>query len=109
MARAFDNTVTLDRSFRPLTGKIPQDIALSSGGELYYLFDDRWLSNGDAGKPLGHFAGGTYSRLCVAEDGSVLLAGAQALGLASETRCPIPGPSRWPRRDSSNSEDGSMP
>ena len=48
VARTFDAVLTLDRSFRPLTGLVARDMTLG-GGELFYLFDDRWLSNGDNG------------------------------------------------------------
>src|SRR5690242_5648334 len=75
VARVFGDTLALDRSFRPLTAKLARDIALSPDGQLYYLFDDRWLSNGDSGRPLGHFRPGTFERLAVAADGTVLLSG----------------------------------
>lgn len=80
VARTFDATLALDRSFRPLTGLVAPDITLG-GGELYYLFDDCWLSNGDSGKPLGHLPKGIFTALAVADDGSVLLAGPGKLAL----------------------------
>ena len=36
VARMFDNTLALDRSFRPLAGKIAKDIALTPQGDLAY-------------------------------------------------------------------------
>ena len=39
VARTFDTTLALDRSFRPLTGRVARDLALGRG-ELYYLFED---------------------------------------------------------------------
>ena len=80
VARTFEATLALDRSFRPLTGLVAHDITLG-GGELYYLFDDRWLSNGDSGRPLGHLPKGIFTALAVADDGSVLLAGPGKLAL----------------------------
>jgi hypothetical protein len=80
VARVFDTRLAIDRSFRPLTGLVAHDIALGQG-ELYYLFEDRWLSNGDSGKPLGHLPKGVFTSLAVADDGSVLLAGSEKLTL----------------------------
>src|SRR5882672_11206658 len=39
VARLFDTTLALDRSFRPLADKKPLDIAVHDG-ELFYLYDD---------------------------------------------------------------------
>jgi hypothetical protein len=49
VARVFDDTLALDRSYRPLAGKIAQDIALTPQGDLAYRFEDGWLSNGGNG------------------------------------------------------------
>jgi hypothetical protein len=46
VARVFEDTLALDKSYRPLAGKIAKDIALTPQGELAYRFDDGWLSNG---------------------------------------------------------------
>ena len=43
VARIFDNTLTLDRSYRPLAGKIAKDIALTPQGDLAYRFEEGWL------------------------------------------------------------------
>jgi len=52
-ARIFDNTLALDKSYRPLAGKMAKDIALTPQGDLAYRFDDGWLSNGaDSGENL---------------------------------------------------------
>ncbi|MEO6033681.1 MAG: hypothetical protein ABIQ35_00340, partial [Verrucomicrobiota bacterium] len=74
VARTFDETLAPDRSFRPLSGLVARDIALGHG-DLFYLFEDRWLSNGDSGKPLGHLPKSEFDTLAVADDGTVLLAG----------------------------------
>lgn len=80
VARTFQETLALDRSFRPLAHLIPRDLALGAG-ELYYLLEDRWLSNGDSGKPLGHLPHGIFTSIAAADDGSVLLAGPGRLAL----------------------------
>lgn len=49
VARVYDDTLALDRSYRPLTGKVPREIALTPGGDLAYKFDEGWLSNGGNG------------------------------------------------------------
>ncbi len=74
VARTFDESLALDRSFRPLAKLVARDIALGSG-ELYYLFEDRWLSNGDSGKPLGRLPKGVFQSFAIAADGTVLLSG----------------------------------
>src|SRR5262249_44003467 len=50
VARIFDSTLALDRSYRPLAGKIPRSLALTPDGDLAYQFEDSgWLSNGRSG------------------------------------------------------------
>ncbi len=50
VARIYDGDIlALDRSYRPLTGKVPKEIALTPQGDLAYRFDDGWLSNGADG------------------------------------------------------------
>jgi len=49
VARVFDDTLALDKSFRPLAGKIAKDIALTPDGDLAYRYDDGWVSNGANG------------------------------------------------------------
>ncbi len=79
--RLFDNTLALDRSFRPLAGKPALDIAIGRGGNLYYLYDSVFLSNSDAGRPLGMVQPGRFQQLAVADDGSVFLAGGGGMGV----------------------------
>src|SRR6187401_1407704 len=50
VSRMFDNTLALDKSYRPLAGKIAEDIALTPQGDLAYRFEDGWLSNGANGR-----------------------------------------------------------
>ncbi|HOK78309.1 MAG TPA: hypothetical protein PLW35_11385, partial [Verrucomicrobiota bacterium] len=59
IARNFDTRIAIDKSYRPLAGKRALDIALRAG-RLYYLFEDRLLSNESAGKPLVELPAGAY-------------------------------------------------
>ncbi|HTH47518.1 MAG TPA: hypothetical protein VMB21_08415, partial [Candidatus Limnocylindria bacterium] len=52
VARVYDDTLALDKSYRPLAAKLAKDIALTPQGDLAYQFGDGWLSNGDNGRPL---------------------------------------------------------
>jgi len=45
VARVYDDTLALDRSYRPLAGRIARDLALTPGGDLAYRFDEGWLAN----------------------------------------------------------------
>lgn len=49
IARVFDHTLALDKSYRPLAGKIARDMALTPNGDLAYQFEDGWLSNAAGG------------------------------------------------------------
>ncbi|GAA4307558.1 hypothetical protein [Compostibacter hankyongensis] len=76
-----------DLLYRPLAGKVPVDIALQdSTGSLYYLYEDRFLSNARAGTPFGMLPPGRFSRMAVAADGSVLLTGDHAAGIYRDGR-----------------------
>jgi hypothetical protein len=63
VARVFDDTLALDRSYRPLAGKVPLDITVSPEGDLYYLFEDRWLSNGRNGGVGGRVRRGDFNSI----------------------------------------------
>jgi hypothetical protein len=49
VARVYDDTLALDRSYRPLAGKIAKDMALTAHGDLTYKFEGGWISNGARG------------------------------------------------------------
>lgn len=74
VARLFDSTLALDRSFRPLADRTPVDIA-GHDGEVFYLYDDLLIGNGAAGKFLITLPAGTFNRVTFADDGAALLAG----------------------------------
>ncbi len=75
VARVFDGTLALDRSYRPLAGKVPLDITVSPEGDLYYLFEDRWLSNGRNGLLGGLLPQGEFNRIRVGPNAEVILGG----------------------------------
>lgn len=45
LARVYGDTLALDRSYRPLAGRVPLDLARSPDGDLGLLYADGWLSN----------------------------------------------------------------
>ena len=81
LSRLFDNTLALDHSFRPLAALRPRDITMQSG-ELLYLYNDRFLANGWAGKVKIHLPPGRFEKFVVAENGFALLAGPTHMALA---------------------------
>lgn len=85
VARLFETTVALDRSYRPLTGKAARDLVLGRGW-VHYLFEDRWLSNGDAGKLFGRLPTNTFLHFAVADDGIALLSAPDKLSLFQNDR-----------------------
>lgn len=69
-----------DLRYTPLSGKNPLDIAVQDGaGHLYYLYEDKVLTNGYAGVPYTILPKGKYNKFAVAADGSMLLAGDQSV------------------------------
>jgi hypothetical protein len=80
--RVQDKSLVKDLRFTPLSQKIPVDITVQEGaGHLYYLLEDKVLTNGYAGVPYTVLPKGKYDQLAVAADGAVLLSGKQTLGL----------------------------
>jgi hypothetical protein len=80
--RVSDNKLIRDVRFRPLAQKIPIDVTAQEGkGHLYYLYEDKFLTNGYAGIPYGIIPKGKFTMLAVAEDGTALLAGKNATGV----------------------------
>jgi hypothetical protein len=85
VARVYDTELALDRSFRPLAGRVARDITLSPDGILYYLFDELWLSNGESGQPLGHLPRSEFNSMAVAAGGRVLLRSPSGLALVRDS------------------------
>lgn len=75
VARIFEDTLALDHSYRALAGQVPRDISLSPEGDLYYLFDDRWLSNGRNGRDEGRVEPGRYDQIIVENAQRIFLSG----------------------------------
>jgi hypothetical protein len=72
----FEDELIPDIRFRSLEGKRPVDIFVQEeSGYLYYLYEDHFLSNAQAGKPYGAFSAGRYNQFGVNAQGIVLLLG----------------------------------
>ena len=90
VARLFDGTLALDKSYRPLVGRVASDLGVQQG-ELWYLFRDEFLCNGFAGRYVGALPQAGYLRLAVADDFRVLLGGPGGLALfANDQLTPVP-------------------
>ncbi len=72
VARVFAEELVLDRSFRPLAHRVPVDLAVSPAGDLFYLFEEGWLSNGLNGRASGRLEGRAARRLTFGEEGRVI-------------------------------------
>ncbi|MGX5818785.1 hypothetical protein ACWKWU_11350 [Chitinophaga lutea] len=83
--RVSGDDVVRDMRFRPLAQRTPLDVTTQEGsGHLYYLYEDKWLTNGYAGVPYMNLPKGRYNRLAAAADGSVMLSGAQGMALSAK-------------------------
>ncbi|MBS1609349.1 MAG: hypothetical protein JSS70_11445 [Bacteroidetes bacterium] len=84
--RVHDRELIKDLRYAPLAQKIPVDIAVQeTSGHLYYLYNDKVLTNGYAGVPYKTLPAGKFSMLAVAADGSVLLTGNSSAALLINT------------------------
>lgn len=72
VARLFDTTLALDQSFRPLAKLQALDIT-SLDGDVFYLYRDRFLSNGQAGANQTPIPSGDYQAFSLAETNIALL------------------------------------
>ena len=52
-----------------------RDITVSPEGDLFYLFDDEWLSNGQNGRRQGRFASNAFDHISVGASNAVWLSG----------------------------------
>ncbi|RFS21933.1 hypothetical protein DVR12_14885 [Chitinophaga silvatica] len=74
-----------DLRFRPLAQKIPVDVTTQEeSGHLYYLYPDKCLTNGYAGIPYINLPTGKYNKVVVDAKGRMLLAGNNALAIATD-------------------------
>lgn len=77
--RTNEKDLVKDLRYTPIAEKIALDIAIQEGaGHLFYLYEDKWLTNGYAGVPYGLLPKGKFDQLAVAADGSILLVGPAA-------------------------------
>ncbi|MEP7111157.1 MAG: hypothetical protein ABI760_24385 [Ferruginibacter sp.] len=92
--RVDEKALVKDLRYTPLAQKIPADITVQEGsGHLFYLYEDRWLTNGYAGVPYKIFPKGKYDQFAVAADGSLLLVGTNAVSLCRNSKITdIPNP-----------------
>ncbi len=90
VARLFEGTLALDKSYRPLAGRRALDLTLQNG-RLWYLFEDEFLSTEYAGRFVAALPRAAYRRLAVAEDFRALLAGPDRLVVVDRDRqAPVP-------------------
>ncbi len=82
LGRVQGDQIVKDLLYRPLADKIPLDITIQEGtGALYYLYNDHFLSNTDAGKPFGKLPYGQFDKIAVSADSGILLSGNGTIGL----------------------------
>lgn len=91
VARLFEQRLALDHSFRPLSGLKALDIN-DHLGDLYYLYEDRILSNGQAGEPYWSLPKGAYRSFAVSEGNVLLVIGEAGLQRAFQKKLdPVDG------------------
>lgn len=92
--RADEKSLVKDLRYTPLAQKIPLDIAIQEGnGHLFYLYEDKWLTNAYAGVPYKILPKGKYNQLAVSEDGTILLTGDEEAAICkNDTLINIPLP-----------------
>ncbi|HOA59818.1 MAG: hypothetical protein KA191_00125 [Verrucomicrobia bacterium] len=73
VGRVFGERVALDQSFRPLAGIVPLDL-VGESGHVFYLFEDKLLSNDLAGQYHVALPKGVYRSAAVNAEGVALLA-----------------------------------
>lgn len=74
--RTQDDRLVKDLRYSPLAARIPRDLAIQEGsGNVYYLYDDKWLTNSHAGIPYGKVPEREFDRLAINAAGTVLLTG----------------------------------
>lgn len=72
-----------DIRYTPLAQKIPLDVTTQEeSGHLYYLYEDKLLTNGYAGVPCLLLPKGKYNRLAVNRNGDAFLAGETEMAIA---------------------------
>lgn len=85
--RTHEKQLVKDLRYSPLAQKNPVDIAIQeSTGYLFYLYDNKWLTNAYAGVPYGNLPKGKYDQFAVSAEGTILLAGPSSAALFRDGR-----------------------
>lgn len=96
VARLFGDRLALDRSFRPLAGRVAHDITLARG-EVFYLFDDEFVCNGFDGRLVSTLTQKGFRRFAVGPEFTSLLVGATNAVLFREPEfLPVEAPATTP-------------
>lgn len=94
LLRINDHDLIKDLRYTPLSRKQPVDVAIQENvGNLYYLFNDKVLTNGYAGVPYAILPAGRFDKLAVDARGIIFLTGKQSVGFVVEnklTELPLP-------------------
>ncbi|MBY0480142.1 MAG: hypothetical protein K2Q21_02205 [Chitinophagaceae bacterium] len=87
LLRINDHDLVKDLRYTPLSRKQPVDIAIQEKvGNLYYLLNDKVLTNGYAGVPYSILPSGRFNKLAVDEKGNIFLTGNQSVGFVIENK-----------------------
>ncbi|GAB2990984.1 hypothetical protein GCM10027284_04590 [Cyclobacterium sediminis] len=85
LLRGFGDVLAKDNLYSPLSKRVPVDICLQEKTQyIYYLYDDKWLTNAYAGVPYGNLKKGKHKKIAVSADGTVYLAGDKVVTMVSE-------------------------
>ncbi len=84
VARLFGETLAMDRTYRPLAGRLARDMAVSNG-EVFFLHEDEFLANGFAGRYLASLPKGVFRHLAVRDDFTALLSSPTNLAVVTST------------------------
>jgi hypothetical protein len=84
--RQHEQKLVKDLRYTPLAGKTPVDLAVQEGtGYLYYLYEDKWLTNAHAGRPYLNLPKNRYRQMAVAADGRILLVGEKLISICRDS------------------------
>lgn len=76
VSRVFGDVLAKDNLYTPIADKVPIDICIQEETKyLYYLLGNKWITNAYAGVPYANLPDGKYSKIAVAKNGSVMVAG----------------------------------
>jgi hypothetical protein len=94
LLRINEHDLIKDLRYTPLSQKQLIDITIQENiGNLYYLLNDKVLTNGNAGVPYAILPAGRFDKLAVNASGNIFLTGKQSAGFVVEnkfTEFPLP-------------------